>query len=390
MKIFVFRCILALFLVIPALMLGELGMRIFLPGVYLSPQPGFMVDGPEYPSHLLPGFRGSERNYLVYDPGAPLTEWTITISWAGWREPEYPQTRPPRTKRLMVLGDSVTFGMGVDDYCTLPAYLKRDLDMDTQSNWQVFNRSIPGWHSWHQARHLRRYGETLRPDIVTVHVVMNDFVPLGDDYYEANVAGNPVPGRKGFLDRLRTLNLVRQFFAAPGSFRPLRGNELLSSAKVEIGAEESGVFGQDKWWYLRYPEDDAQHMATRRKSDDIAFARYREMRELTARIGAKLLIVLHPTASQMGPRYWGRNLYDRTEPERRALSVLAKRFRDEGFELLELTQILEASEEPVFIDEAHHTALGNSIAARAVLNQILNLGWVTLGAKPFAGLGSRC
>jgi GDSL-like Lipase/Acylhydrolase family len=390
MKLFVFRCIFGLFVAVPVLAIFEIGLRLLFPGAFLAPQPGFMVEGPEYPSHLLPGFRGSERNFLVYDPGAPLTEWTITINLAGWREPAYPKARPANTKRLMVLGDSVTFGMGVDDTCTLPAFLKRDVDLDLHASWQVFNRSVPGWHSWHQARHLRLQGPEMRPDIVTVHVVMNDFGPRTDAYYEGNAAGNLVPGRKGILDRVRIFNLVRQFFAEPSRFQPHRGNELLSSPKVEIPEADLGVFGQDKWWYLRYLERDKAHMDARRLSNDIAFARYREMRDVAGRIGAKLLIVLHPTASQMGPRYWGRNLFKTTKPERRPLTALVARFRAEGFEVLDLTPALEAMDEPVFLDEAHHSALGNAVAAHAVTRKLLDLGWLELGARPFAGLGSRC
>jgi hypothetical protein len=390
MKLFLFRCVLGLLLAIPALAIVEFALRVFFPGAFLAPQPGFMVKGPEYPSHLLPAFRGSESNHLIYDPGAPLTDWTITISSRGWREPAYPEARPTNTKRLLVLGDSVTFGMGVDDSCTLPTFLKRDLDLDSRATWQVFNRSVPGWLSWHQARHLRLHGPEMRPDIVTIHVVMNDFVPRTDAYWEGLVAGNLVPGREGILDGVRTLNLVRQLFAEPHRFVPRRGNELLNSAKVEVPAADLGVFGRDKWWYLRYLDGDEAHMESRRLSDDIAFARYREMRDVAARIGARLLIVLHPTASQMGPRYWGRNLFKQTGPERRPLEALVARFRAEGLEIVELTTAFEAMDEPVFLDEAHHTALGNAVAAHAVTRKLLDLGWLELPAQPFAGLGSRC
>lgn len=61
---------------------------------------------------------------------------TVTTNALGFRSPE----RDPKTPLLSVLGDSITFGYGVEDGETLPARLQTFLP-----EFQVMNAGVPGY-----------------------------------------------------------------------------------------------------------------------------------------------------------------------------------------------------------------------------------------------------
>ncbi len=79
--------------------------------------------------------------------------------------------------RIVLLGDSVTFGFGVADDQTLAHRLEAvlgELTPDGEPSPAVFTLAVPGWNVWNCCRALENHLGRLRPDIVIYTPVEND------------------------------------------------------------------------------------------------------------------------------------------------------------------------------------------------------------------------
>jgi hypothetical protein len=87
---------------------------------------------------------------------------------------------PPRDGsrfRIMVVGDSFTYGAGIDRYWTYPEQLARALGRDYAV--EVLNLGISGHGSEDVYATVRRFLSQLTPDLVIYGVCLNDFLPSG-------------------------------------------------------------------------------------------------------------------------------------------------------------------------------------------------------------------
>ncbi len=108
-------------------------------------------------------------------------EWTFTTDSAGRRVVIEDDAAVPRAEggpRVVALGDSYTFGWGVDDEHTYPAQLERLLrDHDGLAEVNVINAGTPGFNTMQEASYLTSRWDELRPDVVVLGFVMNDAEP---------------------------------------------------------------------------------------------------------------------------------------------------------------------------------------------------------------------
>jgi hypothetical protein len=128
--------------------------------------PGFFLSDPVRIQRLAPGYRG-------WFAGVP-----VQINTLGFRDDrEYALAKSPRTFRIIVLGDSVTFGHGSIFEHSYPRLLEDRLrawraDID----WQVWNLGVPGYNTSQELAHLLEVGPAFQPDLVIVGFYENDFV----------------------------------------------------------------------------------------------------------------------------------------------------------------------------------------------------------------------
>ena len=69
-------------------------------------------------------------------------------------------------KRILVLGDSVTFGWGVSQGETFSDQMEPLLQEQTGARWQVINAGVNGYNSEQEAIYLRTEGMRYSPDHV--------------------------------------------------------------------------------------------------------------------------------------------------------------------------------------------------------------------------------
>jgi hypothetical protein len=100
-------------------------------------QPGFFLTDARRGQRLSPGYDG-------WFAGVP-----VRINSLGFRDrKDYPLDKAPNTFRIIVLGDSVTFGHGTLDETTYPHLLEQQLRAWRPNvNWEVWNLGVPGYNT---------------------------------------------------------------------------------------------------------------------------------------------------------------------------------------------------------------------------------------------------
>jgi hypothetical protein len=105
----------------------------------------------------------------------------VAINSLGFRGPEVAAEKPEGTYRILVLGDSVAFGWGVDDDVTFLRRLERDLQQRGDGrSYEVLNTGHPMYDSMQELAMLRDHGLALDPDLVLLVFVINDIHPTRD------------------------------------------------------------------------------------------------------------------------------------------------------------------------------------------------------------------
>jgi lysophospholipase L1-like esterase len=96
------------------------------------------------------------------------------INALGFRGGEVETPKPEGRLRIVVMGDSLTFGNGVGDDETYPAQLARGLGEAGSRNIEVINAGVPAYDTWQQALLLEEVVVSLEPDLVVLGFYEND------------------------------------------------------------------------------------------------------------------------------------------------------------------------------------------------------------------------
>lgn len=97
------------------------------------------------------------------------------VSSQGLRDREYVIPKPVGSLRILVLGDSVTFGTGVSRSETFPKRLERKL-RNAGRQVEVINAGVNGYTAYNEVHYYLSAARKLQPDVVLLAVVLNDAV----------------------------------------------------------------------------------------------------------------------------------------------------------------------------------------------------------------------
>ena len=118
---------------------------------------------------LKPNLRRQRVSGQVRDQ---LIDFEVTTNSRGYRSPE---VRSDRERfRVLALGNSCTFGLGVDDDETWPVRLEQALRRTVGPAAEVINAGVPGYTSYQGKKFLERAGLALSPDLVIITFGFND------------------------------------------------------------------------------------------------------------------------------------------------------------------------------------------------------------------------
>ena len=99
-----------------------------------------------------------------------------SINSLGFRDEEFPEEKPEGVFRILVLGDSMTFGPAVSLERTYPKLLEQLLNESAAagSHYQVINAGTSGYNTLQELATWRGAGVVLEPDLVIVGFCIND------------------------------------------------------------------------------------------------------------------------------------------------------------------------------------------------------------------------
>ena len=153
-----------------AILLLEILLRVVLPApiVWKYPQESYLFD-PDI-GHWL---EGNQRAF-THDKVA------ITNS-QGLRDIEYKRKAPPGVYRILALGDSQTFGNGLDQSDTWPKQLEalQNSNIDGMK-YEVMNSGLPASDTWQHEIILKRMMEIYHPHAIVLGFYVNDLVTRPD------------------------------------------------------------------------------------------------------------------------------------------------------------------------------------------------------------------
>ncbi len=176
------------------------------------------------PDTLL-GYRlGANR---VVEVRSSPESYDIRTNAHGHRGPEYTLSKPEGTLRIMILGDSFGYGLGLPYEKTLAAILAEELN-----GVEILNTSVPGYATTQEYLAFKRDCMDFDPDLVIIMFCPND------------VRGNISDGNKGF--------------GSPYYLTDEAGNLVLHGVPVEPATP-----GQDPIWIQRLLKQSAGYRLIR-------------------------------------------------------------------------------------------------------------------------------
>lgn len=178
-----------------AIVLAEAGLRLFDPlglrydtdfANYRARALLYEWEGQPPASVDLDGRLYRHRPDLDLDLGS----YRLRTNALGFRGPAVARDKPPDTFRVLLLGDSVAYGWGVDDEVTFARRLEREWNAAAPARrLEVINTGHPMYDTVQEEATLREC-LPLQPDLVLLVYVVNDVEPTRD-LIEELLTGKP-------------------------------------------------------------------------------------------------------------------------------------------------------------------------------------------------------
>lgn len=109
---------------------------------------------------------------------------SVDFNAIGLRERDLPIRKPQGERRFLFVGDSTTFGYGLN----VEETFERRLDSLLPPNVCAINAGVSGYTTWQETDYLRSEGLSLSPDLVVLGFCVNDI----DDAPRGKCRGHPI------------------------------------------------------------------------------------------------------------------------------------------------------------------------------------------------------
>ena len=363
-----------------AVILAEVGLRLFYPQALLHDPDAFLPD-PDLEARLKPGF--TDR--------VVTTEFASTwrINEDGYRGPRAGE-RGPAAFRIAALGDSFTFGYGVEEEDAWPRRLEATLDegRSPSARVEVANLGVGGYGTFHEVAWLERIEQKVRPDLAVVEFyVGNDpadnarFAQRGTQRNDVAVSTELDPGAGRVETIKRWMGSRLHLFALVSS----RADELL----VRLGLRRL-VYPFEMEVLLKRPPP-VVDIAWRATDDAL-----RGLAELSRRRGLKILVAVIPMRHQVSEMAWQRLLRHYGGPSaapglaRDGPQGIVRALCDrEGLPLFDLLAGFREEKARLGVDgrefywsrDQHFNGRGHALAARLIGETLTRDGWVASAGR---------
>lgn len=285
----------------------------------------------------------------------------------GLRDDEIPIAKPPGETRILALGDSFTFALGVRFEDLYVQRLERKLNGEQPGRkFQVINAGVAGYNTTQELVFLLADGLRYEPDLITIGFYWNDL--LGND--------KPLPVIDGPIQR----DLMKESESADaGHLLPaFIRNQLRRSLVLYLGVTRAknlvAALGQPENALVGIQRDILEgDAAALDRYWPATGARLREIAATAAERGIPVLLVSFPMENQVR----------QPSPSPAYADALRAEWEPTGMPMIELEAAyrtsLEAGSNPYLPYDLHPGPIGMQIAADAIEAEIRRQGWLGLG-----------
>lgn len=310
--------------------------------------------------HLVPDTEDISTEGLVFSTNPKLRytmkpngRWlhhgtVININESGYRGKVIdPDDKPPDTIRIIVIGDSITLGLYLneeDTYCRQLEDLLNEKKLFGKK-WEVINFGVNGYNTVNEVELLKVNGMKYHPDLILLQYCYNDH----DNKSELDMR----------MKRALIANHKLIYLLLNPSLKFFRKSKLFLFCALRLNLCRANM-------------NDAARIGTdyNYQGDCVALG-LSELRSLIDREGISTLVLIFPRFEKSKRRFSQYGLkYDHVE----------KICQENGLPYLNLLDyfITYHSEEDTFpdfhIDSCHPTAYGSKIVAEAVINKLQIIG----------------
>lgn len=291
---------------VAGLLLCELVLRVARP---VALQPGLEDVEPFVVPDAALGWAGRPnlRSEARFDPDF---RHAVSTNSRGLRNRETSYARDAR-RRILCVGDSFTWGLGVESREAFPSLLERDLP-----NTEVINAGVIGWGTGQEWLWLEGEGPRYAPDVLILGFYVNDFW---------DNAGSTLRGQRPVF-RVRAGELVLETPPAPVPGRrddpgfvgrPVRGRKesilrFLRAHSQVVRAFQLGAEWLRAGFLERTDLTPLSRATLREKADpdvppaqDVTFALLERIREFCGSRGIRLIVLLIPSHEDVRPELEG-------------------------------------------------------------------------------------
>jgi lysophospholipase L1-like esterase len=355
---------------ITALVIAEVFLSLFFPQrtvrQYLTDRPAMFVADETLFMTLEPGFNGylKEAEFRV----------GVSINSLGYRQPEFDPLKGSQL-RILVVGDSFTFGYGVEESEGYVRVLEQELNaLAPAKDIEVINTGVPAWWTDAYYLYLKTRGLDLEPDVVLLGLFMGNDIDARDARYaiwpELDAEGLPLATTS---ERVRIDNghRVRTEWRVRWKIPVLRNShvfQLLYSSGKNIGRALNPKI-QAATLYTPSYSAETQAVIERVKMLIEAMARLcdeRGVRFVVAMIPEKNQVYPDPDALSQG--------LDFTKPQR----LFSQYFADKGIAYFDLLPAVREAAATVpdgelyYSKDSHFTRTGYRVAGEEIARYLLH------------------
>jgi lysophospholipase L1-like esterase len=265
----------------------------------------------------------------------------VDINSRGLRDREFPFEKDPNTLRILAIGDSWTFGAGVEAFQSWPKILEERLK-GGPAPVEVMNAGVAGYEAYNEAVYYRRDLSKFEHDIVLVALYPVNDVQSSPRKYERNKKMYAVhPWVYKFYEFQKKCLYLQHVYQ---TWRIRRREAMLARHYARPAEADSGhaFIPEQQDWTLFY-NDDYQGWTWMKES-------FRSMGETARESGAWGFVILLPDNQDLG-RYLARS-------RPRVVPMIRQAVEDAGLEFLDIGDAFAP-----FVGREREIALGGTPGA---------------------------
>jgi lysophospholipase L1-like esterase len=250
---------------------------------------------------------------------------TYKINNHGFRGPDYEIQKSPNTKRIIVLGDSFTFGEGVKVEHIFSSQLQKNLGKQNTNSVEVLNFGVSAWGTHDEINYCKHVCAKHEPDLIIVVFVLNDADYAGglDLWEDFRTKYEKQELKKSYLASYVYSMIARQTYGK----------------KYIDGLTKSTLRHKEKW--------------------DKTLAYLKEGKQVADRIGAKYAVVIFPFMYELNEGYPFRSIHQ----------MVSEYSSDNGIPVLDLFDSFDGmsyTELWVHPSDQHPNEIGHKISADSI------------------------